>query len=89
MVFIQIVHMLCRLHIAFNNMFILFLLCHADVNGAMNIARKLIPAFNIETIKNSDKSSKIKQLFFKGKFICSFKAIVSKLIREKWRFPFS
>ena len=39
-----------------------FLLCHADVNGAMNIARKVIPAFNIETIKNSDKSSKIKQI---------------------------
>ena len=43
-------------------MFILFLLCHADVNGAMNIARKVIPAFNIETIKTSDKSSKTKQI---------------------------
>ena len=39
-----------------------FLLCHADVNGAMNIARKVIPAFNIETIKTSDKSSKTKQI---------------------------
>ena len=44
-------------------MFILFLLCHADVNGAMNIARKVIPAFNIETIKTSDKTSKIKQIY--------------------------
>ena len=40
-----------------------FLLCHADVNGAMNIARKVIPAFNIETIKTSDKTSKIKQIY--------------------------
>ena len=39
-----------------------FLLCHADVNGAMNIAKKVILAFNIETIKTSDKSSQIKKI---------------------------
>ena len=36
--------------------------CHADVNEAMNIARKVIPAFNIETINTSDQSSKTKQI---------------------------
>lgn len=39
-----------------------FLLCHADINGTMNIARKVIPAFNIETIKTSVKSAQTKQI---------------------------
>ena len=39
-----------------------FLLCHADINGTMNIARKVIPAFNIETIKASVKPGQTKQI---------------------------
>ena len=35
------------------------LLCHADINGAMNIIRKFIAAFNIETIQKAVKQNKV------------------------------
>lgn len=43
------------------------LICHADINGAMNIGRKVFPQFNIETIKQAlskpDKQERIKHVF--------------------------
>ncbi len=37
------------------------LICHADINGAMNIVRKVIPEFNIETIRNASKKHEDKE----------------------------
>ena len=43
------------------------LICHADINGAMNIGRKVFPQFNIETInqalKKSDKQEQVKSIY--------------------------
>ena len=43
------------------------LICHADINGAMNIGRKVFPEFNIETINkalsNPEKKEQIKHIF--------------------------
>ena len=35
------------------------LICHADLNGAMNIGRKVISEFNIETIGQSKQNKEI------------------------------
>ncbi len=35
------------------------LICHADLNGAMNIGRKAISGFNIETIGQSKQNKEI------------------------------
>ena len=37
------------------------LICHADINGAMNIVRKVIPEFNIETIRNASEKHEDKE----------------------------